>query len=127
MNFWDFLLWMLWIYLAITCIWIFIWIFMDVFRDHTLGGWGKTGWVILLVLLPFLGAFIYLIARGRSMTERRVAESQAAAQMNADYIRTVAGAGTSPTAEIEAAQKLLGSGAITQSEFDALKAKALAA
>lgn len=128
MNFWDFLLWMLWIYLAVMCIWIFIWIFMDLFRDHTLNGWAKTGWVILLVLLPFLGAFIYLIARGRSMTERRAAEVQAAAQVNADYIRAVAGTGTasSPAAEIESAQKLLASGAISQSEFDAIKAKALA-
>ena len=127
MNIWDFLLWMLWIYIVITCISIFFWIFVDVFRDHTLGGWAKTGWVIVLVALPLLGAFIYLIARGRSMAERRAAESQTAAQANADYIRAVASTGSSPAAEIESAQKLLASGAITPSEFDSLKAKALSA
>lgn len=125
MPFLDFLLWILWIYLVITCIWIFIWIFIDIFRDHTLNGWGKAGWVILLIVLPFLGAIIYLIARGRSMTERRMQEAQAAAQANADYIKSVAAA-PSPSAEIETAQRLLASGAISQSEFDALKAKALA-
>jgi hypothetical protein len=127
MGFFDFLLWMLWIYLVIVCIWIFIWIFIDIFRDHTLNGWAKAGWVIFLIVLPFLGAIIYLIARGGSMAKRQAAEAQAAAQANADYIRSVAGDGSSsPAAEIERAQGLLASGAISQSEFDALKAKALA-
>ena len=123
----DIILWMLWIYLVILCVWIFIWIFIDIFRDHTLGGWAKALWVIFLIVLPFLGALIYLIARGGSMAKRQAADAQAAAQANADYIRSVAGGTTSPTAEIERAQGLLASGAITQSEFDALKAKALAA
>lgn len=124
----DIILWMLWIYLVILCVWIFIWIFIDIFRDHTLGGWAKALWVIFLIVLPFLGALIYLIARGGSMAKRQAADAQAAAQANADYIRSVAGGGSaSPAAEIERAQGLLASGAITQAEFDALKAKALAA
>ena len=124
----DIILWMLWIYLVILCVWIFIWIFIDIFRDHTLGGWAKALWVIFLIVLPFLGALIYLIARGGSMAKRQAADAQAAAQANADYIRSVAGGGAaSPAAEIERAQGLLASGAITQAEFDALKAKALAA
>ncbi|HWV50265.1 MAG TPA: PLD nuclease N-terminal domain-containing protein [Microbacterium sp.] len=127
MGFFDFLLWMLWIYLVILCVWTFIWIFMDIFRDSTLSGWGKAGWVILLIVLPFLGALIYLIARGGSMAHRQSADMNAAAQANADYIRSVAGTSTSPSAEIERAQGLLSSGAISQSEFEALKAKALAA
>jgi len=128
MGFFDFLLWMLWIYLVIVCIWIFIWIFIDIFRDHTLNGWAKALWVIFLVVLPFLGAIIYLIARGGSMAKRQAHDAQAAAQANADYIRSVAGtSGSSPASEIERAQRLLASGAITQDEFDALKAKALAA
>lgn len=127
MNFLDFLLWLLWIYLAIICIWIFIWIFIDIFRDHTLNGWAKALWVIFLIVLPFLAAIIYLIARGGSMAKRQAAEAQAAAAANADYIRSVAGSGApSPASEIERAQSLLASGAISQSEFDALKAKALA-
>ncbi|MBW9092319.1 SHOCT domain-containing protein [Microbacterium jejuense] len=127
MGFFDFLLWMLWIYLVIVCIWIFIWIFIDIFRDHTLNGWAKALWIILLVVLPFLGAIIYLIARGGSMAKRQAQDAQAAAQANADYIRSVAGtSASSPATEIERAQGLLASGAITQEEFDALKAKALA-
>lgn len=127
MGFFDFLLWMLWIYLVIVCIWIFIWIFIDIFRDHTLNGWAKALWVIFLVVLPFLGAIIYLIARGGSMAKRQARDAQAAAQANADYIRSVAGtSASSPASEIERAQGLLASGAITQDEFDALKAKALA-
>ncbi|MDE0546139.1 SHOCT domain-containing protein [Microbacterium sp. C7(2022)] len=126
MSFWDFLLWMLWIYLAVMCIWIFIWIFIDLFRDHTMNGWGKAGWVILLVFLPFLGALIYLIARGRSMSERQMAQAAAVANAQAQYVRDVAGTSVSPSAEIEKAQGLLASGTITQAEFDALKAKALA-
>lgn len=126
MGFFDFLLWMLWIYLVIICIWIFIWIFIDIFRDHTLNGWAKALWVIFLIVLPFLGAIIYLIARGGSMAKRQAADAQAAAAANADYIRSVAGGAPSPAAEIERAHGLLSSGAISQSEFDVLKTKALA-
>ena len=70
-TFWDFLAWFFWFYIAIACIWIFITIFIDVFRDKTLSGWAKALWVVFLVVLPFLGALIYLIARGSSMGERR--------------------------------------------------------
>ena len=125
-SFWDFLLWVFWFYILFACIWIFITIIMDLFRDHTLNGWGKAGWVIFLVLLPFLAALIYLIARGQGMTQREL-ERRGQAQNEANsYIRSVAGT-SSPTSEIESAKKLLDSGAITQAEYDALKAKALAA
>lgn len=128
MSVWDFLIWVFWFYIAVACIWVFITIFIDIFRDHTLNGWGKALWVIFLVFLPFLAAIIYLIARGRSMSERQLAESQAAQAKTNDYIRTVAGSSTSsPAAEIESAKKLLDSGAITQAEYDTLKTKALAA
>lgn len=125
MNIWEFLLWLFWIYIAVACIWIFITIIIDIFRDPTLNGWAKALWVVFLVFLPFLAAFIYLIARGKSMTERRVAEMKEAQAAQNSYIREVAGT-SSPTAEIESAKKLLDSGAISQAEFDALKAKALA-
>jgi hypothetical protein len=82
--------------------------------------------VLFLVFLPFLAAFIYLIARGRGMAERNAARAAEAQAANADYIRTVAGSSSSSTAaEIEKGKQLLDSGAITQAEFDALKAKAL--
>lgn len=124
-SIWDFLLWIFWFYILFACIWIFITIIVDLFRDHTLNGWGKALWVIFLVVLPFLAALIYLIARGRGMTQREL-ERRGQAQSEADsYIRSVAGS-SSPSSEIESAKKLLDSGAITQAEYDALKAKALA-
>lgn len=124
MDILQFLVWIFWVYVAVACIWIFITIIIDIFRDSSLGGFAKALWVLFLVFLPFLAAFIYLIARGKSMTERRVAEIKEAQAAQSSYIREVAGA--SPTAEIESAKKLLDSGAITQAEFDALKTKALA-
>src|SRR5215207_7899624 len=124
-NIWEFFVWIFGVYVAIACIWIFITIIIDVFRDPGLNGWGKALWVLFLVFLPFLAAFIYLIARGRGMTERKVAEAREAQAAQNSYIREVAG-GSSPTTEIESAKKLLDSGAITQPEYDALKVKALA-
>ena len=125
-SFWDFLVWLFWFYVIIACIWIFITVFIDIFRDSTLNGWGKALWVIFLVFVPFLAAFIYLIARGRGMAERNAARAAEAQAASADYIRSVASSGGSSTAaEIEKGKQLLDSGAITQAEFDALKAKAL--
>ncbi|HWI32158.1 MAG TPA: SHOCT domain-containing protein [Microbacterium sp.] len=127
MSIWDFLVWVFWFYIAVACIWIFITIFIDIFRDHTLGGGAKALWVIFLILVPFLAAIIYLIARGRSMGERQRAEAEAAQAQTNSYIRDVAGSSSSPAAEIESAKKLLDSGAITQAEYDSLKSKALSA
>ncbi|MFE6967348.1 SHOCT domain-containing protein [Agromyces sp. NPDC057679] len=130
-SFWDFLLWLFWFYVLIACIWIFITVIIDIFKDHTLNGWAKALWVIFLVFLPFLAAFIYLIARGNSMAQRRMEEAQQIQAQNADYIRTVAGTGgggggASSASEIETAKRLLDSGAINQAEYEQLKAKAIA-
>ncbi|MFE5670702.1 SHOCT domain-containing protein [Agromyces sp. NPDC056523] len=125
-NLWDFLVWLFWFYVIIACIWIFITVFIDIFRDPSLNGWAKALWVIFLVFLPFLAAFIYLIARGQSMTQRNMERAQAMNAQQADYIRSVAGSGgQSASAEIESAKRLLDSGAITQAEYESLKAKAL--
>lgn len=124
MSVWDFFLWFFWFYIAISCIWIFITVIIDVFRDPTLNGWAKALWTLFLVFLPFLAAFIYLIARGRSMAERGAAASRRAQSETDDYIRTVAST-QSPTAQIESAKQLLDSGAVTADEYTALKAKAL--
>ncbi len=124
-SFWDFLLWIFWFYILFACIWIFITIIIDLFRDHTLNGWAKAGWVIFLVIFPFLAALIYLIARGRGMAQRELERRGQAQSETNDYIRSVAGT-SSPAGEIESAKKLLDSGAITQAEYDTLKAKALA-
>ena len=123
-SFWDFLLWSFWIFIWITAIIVWFRCVFDLFGDTTLSGWGKAGWVILLVFLPWLGALIYLIARGRSMAERQMAAAQQQQAATNAYIKDVAGA-SSAADQIASAKSLLDSGAITQSEFDGLKAKAL--
>ena len=128
MTIWDFFVWFFWFYIAISCIWIFITVIIDVFRDDTLNGWAKALWVLFLVFLPFLAAFIYLIARGKGMAGRGMARQREATEYTDDYIRSVAGSGSasSPTAEIESAKRLLDAGAVTQAEYDQLKANAMA-
>jgi ABC-type multidrug transport system fused ATPase/permease subunit len=125
MSIWDFFVWLFWFYVIVSCIWIFITVFIDIFRDPTLSGWAKALWVLFLVFLPFLAAFIYLIARGKSMAQRNMERAQSMNAQQAEYIRSVAGSGTSAAAEIESAKRLLDSGAITSAEYEALKAKAL--
>ena len=110
--------WVIWFWLLIT-------VFGDLFSRHDISGWGKAGWVVLVVLLPYLGVFIYLIAQGKQMAERKAQQSQTARAEFDDYVKTVAAPGGA-AAEIEKAKQLLDSGAITQPEFDAIKAKALA-
>ncbi len=126
MTIWDFFVWFFWFYIAISCVWIFITVIVDVFRDDTLNGWAKALWVLFLVVLPFLAAFIYLIARGRGMSARSAEQARAASASTNEYIRSVAGT-SSPTSEIESAKRLLDSGAITAEEFGVLKANALRA
>jgi len=124
-DFWDILLWSFWFFIWISALMVWFRCLFDLFGDSTMSGWGKAGWTILLVFLPWLGAIIYLIARGRSMTERQmaaVAEQQAAQQ---DYIQQVAGKSASPATQIADAKALLDSGAISQNEFESLKAKAM--
>ena len=126
MNIWEFLVWIFWVYILIACIWIFITIIIDIFRDPSLNGWAKALWVVFLVFLPFLAAFIYLIARGRSMAERQLDAAKQAQAAQAEYIQQVAGTPTSAADQIASAKALLDAGTISQAEFDSLKAKALA-
>jgi Short C-terminal domain/Phospholipase_D-nuclease N-terminal len=119
--FWTMIVFFLWV----AWIWILISVLMDVFRRRDISGWGKALWTIFVIFLPFLGVFVYLIAEGKEMGERRIQEAQAAQSQFDDYVRTTAGSGGA-AAEIERAKQLLDSGAITQAEFDAIKAKALA-
>ena len=107
------------------CLW---WIFGDLFRSRDLGGVAKTIWTLFIIVLPFLGILIYLIARGRGMTERTIESQEELQRRQAEYIKTVAGnsAGSSPADQIASAKSLLDAGTITQQEFDQMKAKALA-
>jgi hypothetical protein len=125
-SLWDFLVWSFWIFIWISAIMIWFRCLFDLFGDHTLSGWGKAGWSLLLIFLPWLGAFIYLIARGRSMNERQMAKMADAQASQERYIQQVAAKSTSPAEQIADAKKLLDTGAISQAEFDALKAKVLA-
>ena len=125
-SFWDVLLWSFWFFIMISAIMIWFRCIMDLFADHTLSGWGKTGWAILLIFVPWLGAFIYLIARGKSMNERQMAAMAQQQASQEKYIQSVAAKTATPAEQITSAKALLDSGAISQAEFDALKAKALA-
>ena len=119
---WTMILFFCWV----AWIWLLIVIISDVFR-RDLSGWAKAGWIFFLIVLPFLGALIYVIANGQEMTERRVQDVVASQQHLDNHIRSVAGSGGGGAAsEIERAKQLLESGAITQQEYDQLKAKALA-
>lgn len=116
-----FFVWILWFWLLFT-------VFADIFRRHDISGWMKTAWLIFTILLPFLGVFVYLITQNTGMTERNLERSRAQKAQFDDYVRETAGGsgGGGAAAEIERAKGLLDTGAITQSEFDAIKQKALA-
>ena len=126
-SFGQVLLWSFWFFIWIAALVVWFRCILDLFRDSALSGWGKAGWAILLIFVPWLGALIYLIARGRSMSERQMAEFTQARAEQEKYIRQVAStSSTSPADQIASAKGLLDSGTITQTEFDALKTKALA-
>jgi hypothetical protein len=118
---WSMIIFFVWV----AWIWMIILILSDVFRRRDLSGWGKAGWTFFLIVLPFLGALIYLIAHSDGMAERRAQDVQGQKAQMDDYVRSVAGSG-GPAAEIDKAKQLLDSGAINQAEYEALKAKALA-
>ena len=100
-------------------------VFGDLFSRHDIGGWAKAGWSVFVIIAPFLGVFIYLIANNKGMTERNISRAQAQQQQFDAYVQSAAGSGGAAT-EIDKAKQLLDTGAITQSEFDAIKQKALA-
>lgn len=126
-TFWEILVWSFWIFIWISAVMIWFRCVFDLFSDKTLSGWGKAGWALVLIFLPWIGALIYLIARGKSMGERQMAAISDAQARQEDYIKQVAAQGaSSPADQIASAKSLLDSGAISQSEFEALKAKALA-
>ena len=123
-TFGDALLTVLEIFVLMAWFWILITIIGDLFRDHEQSGWAKAGWVILLIFVPFLGALIYLIARGEGMRDRAV-QQQAEAQKHMDaYIRQTAG--SSPVDELAKLSDLKAKGSISDAEFEQAKAKLLA-
>ncbi|MEU9251296.1 SHOCT domain-containing protein [Streptomyces sp. NPDC048270] len=117
-----------------TMLWLFVWVMWffllfkvvtDIFRDHSLNGWERAAWLVLVLLLPYIGVFVYLIFRGRSMGERevkQVKEQEAAFQQ---YVRKAAGPSTSPVDELHKLSALKDKGDISQEEFDRAKQKLL--
>ena len=113
-----FFAWVIWFWLLIT-------IFADLFRRHDIGGGKKALWVIFVIIVPFVGVLIYLIAESKGMADRQAQLQQQAQAQTDEYVKTVA-ASADPAGQIAQAKQLLDSGAINQQEFDALKQKALA-
>jgi len=119
--------WTMLIFFAfVIWIWLLFTVFADIFRRTDLGGWGKTGWIILIIIFPFLGVFVYLIVQHKGMTERAIERQSEAEQQMANYVKSVASS-EDPTEQIAKAKSLLDQGTITQAEFDQIKSKALAA
>jgi uncharacterized membrane protein YcjF (UPF0283 family) len=111
-----FFAWLAWIWIAIT-------VFVDIFRRHDISGWGKVAWVVFVIILPFLGVLIYLIAQHDGMRERSTKSAQAQQQAFDQYVKEAAGGSA---AEIAKAKELLDAGTISQAEFDRIKQRALA-
>ena len=117
---------MLGVFVFLIWFWLLVIIFGDIFRSKDMGGGAKALWVLFVIILPFLGIFVYLIARGGKMHDR--AEAQAAQQQKAfdDYVKTAAGAGTTSAEQLSKLADLKQQGVITDAEFEAQKAKVLA-
>jgi hypothetical protein len=123
-TFFDFFWSMLVFFLWIMWFWLLFSIWTDIFRRDDLSGLGKTGWLVFTIVLPFLGAFIYLITQDDGMRERGIARARRDRERMDSYVRETAASGGA-AAEIERAKGLLDSGVITQEEFNVLKANAL--
>jgi putative oligomerization/nucleic acid binding protein/phospholipase D-like protein len=119
-------MWTMFVFFAwILFFWMLFGVFGDLFGRHDISGWAKAGWTVFVIILPFLGIFVYLISQGKGMGERAQQRAQSQQAQVDDYVRSVASSG-SPTEEIAKGKELFDSGAITQAEYDQLKARALA-
>ncbi|MFI1716880.1 SHOCT domain-containing protein [Streptomyces sp. NPDC053513] len=118
---------MLWFFLWIMWLFLLFKVITDIFRDHSLGGWGKAGWLIFCILLPYLGVLVYVIARGKGMGQRDVKQAKETEAAFQDYIRKTAGPqGGGAADELTRLADLKAKGAITAEEFEKAKAKVLA-
>lgn len=116
---------MLWLFLWVMWFFLLFKVITDIFRDHELHGWGKAGWLILVLLLPYIGVFVYLIVRGRGMGKRDVKQSEEREQAFQDYVQKAAGPRHSPAEELAKLSSLKEKGDLTQEEFDKAKDKLL--
>jgi hypothetical protein len=128
-NFWSVIWVVIWSFVFVAYLFVLFYILTDLFRDRELSGWFKAIWIICLIFVPYLTALVYIIARGRGMSERQMAAAREARSETDAYIKHVAatgGGGKSAADHITDAKALLDNGTINQAEFDQLKAKALA-
>jgi len=127
-NFWSIIWIVVWSFFFVAYLFVLFYVLTDLFRDAELSGWWKALWIIFLIFMPYLTALVYVIARGRGMSERQSAAVQQARSAQDAYIQRVAGSsgGKSAAEHISDAKALLDNGTITRAEFDQLKAKALA-
>ena len=124
-SFWDFFWFIISFFLLMAYLMVLFQIITDLFRDRDTNGWVKAVWIFFLIFLPILTSLVYLIVRGRQMTERNISAVQAAQKDQEAYIRQVSGS-AAPADQIAQAKGLLDSGAISAEEYERLKAKALA-
>jgi Short C-terminal domain/Phospholipase_D-nuclease N-terminal len=117
---------MVWLFLWIAWIFVLFRVIADIFRSHDMGGWGKALWVIFVVVLPFLGVFVYLIARGHSMAERDLAQARSQEAAFRSYVQDAAGSDGGTASELAKLADLKAQGVLTDAEFEAQKAKLLA-
>ena len=113
---------MLWFFMFFLWIWLLVTIFGDIFRSHDLGGWGKAAWSIFVIVTPYLGVFVYLIARGKGMGERQLEEMRRRDEMFRGYVKEAAGTG-SEVDQLAQLATLRADGVIDEQEFQAMKAK----
>ena len=118
---------MVWFTLFFIWIWLLITVFADIFRSHDMGGFAKFLWVIFVIFLPYLGVFVYLIARGHKMSEHAVADAQAMDAAQRAYIQNAVGSAGSPADELSRLAALKADGTIDDAEFQRLKAKVISA
>jgi hypothetical protein len=120
-GFWYLLIFFAWI----IWFWILITVFADLFRRDDISGWAKAGWIIFVIVLPYLGVFVYLIAQHKGMAERSTRQARASQQEFDQYVQSVASQ-SDPAEQIAKAKQLLDGGTITEAEFEQIKQKALA-
>jgi hypothetical protein len=121
----DALLTVIWIFLFVAWIMVLFAIIGDLFRDHELSGWGKAAWILFLIIVPFFAALVYLIARGHGMRDRSIKEQAEVRHHFESYVRETAG--TSPVDELHKLNDLKEKGAISDAEFERMKAKLIGA
>lgn len=124
-SFADAFLSLIWIFFLVTFFWLLVTVCSDLFADHSVGGWAKAGWILLLVVMPFLGTLIYFIARGKGMQERALERAQANKAAFDNYVKQAAVEAT-PADQLEKLAKLHDAGKLTDEEYGSLKAKVLA-